>query len=172
VYNQSATYYAARIARKRPVFLVFLDSSMTRRVYGKEIPVETMMGTSGGLEFWDATYLVGDGGTYGGIPVSFWGAYLLSVGSYAETLTPSGNNLLASLQQTEIPAILVTFDNTTGFFSELLGDDRGETLLLQTMTVYQYFPDSTFSDAQQIFRGEVSSLTLTPSVLVLTGEAV
>lgn len=172
MFTQTASYNAARIAGYRPIYLVFLTTNQTRRCFSTIMPTEAIMGTEGGIGYFDGSRTVGDGGVFGATPVSSWGARILRFGSLRHTLTPQPQNLLASLAQTEIGSMSFECDNTDGYFSTLLGDDRTEAWLTAKVKVYQGFTGCVFNDFQPVYAGEISELILSATTLRIVSEAV
>jgi len=171
MFQTTEAYDAAKRTGKKPVLLAYLTGQKSRRVFGKLIPTEAETGSST-LKIWDGTYSTGDGGLFdgGGIPIFAREARVLQFGSLSETLTPERGDLIASLNQSELSAFQVVFDNTDGYFSDILGDDRDESFLTQQLDVVQTFMGLSIDDIQIIISGVVVKLQLTPKKLVLSCE--
>jgi hypothetical protein len=170
MFQETLAYHNARVAGNRPVFLAIITSSRAQRIYSDLMPTEAQIGSGGGLQLWNGTYLYGDGGIWGNPIISHWDARVLSWGSFSERLTPQNNALLQGFSQTEFPAWSVDLDNTDGFFSKILGDDQQETFLLQTLELRQAWATNTNLDFVTLYIGTITEISLSARKLTLISE--
>jgi hypothetical protein len=168
----TSDYREAKDAEHRPLIFSMITTVRTRYIFADVWLTDDEIDRFGSLDFWNGTdATAGDGGTFGTIPVSYNQARVLSYGSLRETLTPQQDDLVASLAQTEIGSYSITYDNTDGFFSAMLGDDRSEPLIGQTLEIYQGFKGVSSVDFLPLFAGEITQITLTNETLRVIAEA-
>jgi len=146
-------FWAAQEANTHPIVLVLLTSNMTRRLYSVRKTSDTEQGGSGGMILYDGAYTYGDDSLYGAFGLlADSGPRVLSFGSIRETLAPENNNLLASLNQTDIGSFSIEFDNADGKFSNIL---QTESFLNNDLEILFGFRDLAFSDFKSLFTGTI-----------------
>ena len=77
--------------------LLVITTVRTRYVFAETTPTDDEVGFLSSVDFWDGSATTGDGGTFGGFPVSSTRGLVLGLGGISETLTPQRNDLLTSL---------------------------------------------------------------------------
>jgi hypothetical protein len=170
MWTETIAYHQARKAGYRPILLAKITSAQTQRIYSTLMPTAAQMGSVGGVQLWDGTYQFGDGETWGQSPISEWGARVLNFGTLQESLTPTKGDLLSSFSQTQLPNYTLVLDNGDGYFSELLGDHRQETFLLQQIELQQAFLTNAHLDFITLFIGVITEIQLKKARLTLICE--
>jgi len=163
MYNITNTYFTSKQAGKVPIVLCRIETQRTSYLFFARYPNDDETGSLSGIDLWDGSVNTGDGGTFGGLPVSIVDARVLQFGSISKALVANAKDLPASLTQSRIGSYSVTFDNHEYFFSKLLGDDQNEPLLGQKLKILQGFKGDEYSDFVILFDGEISQVSLTSS---------
>jgi hypothetical protein len=136
------------------------------------MPNDDEMGNIQGLQLWDGSAYTGDGGYFGGFPVSFIENRVISFGSIDRTLATQLDDLPSSLSQVAISAYSVSLDNTDRFFSNLLADYKKEPLLAQKLIILQGFKGDAYEDFVKLFEGIITKIALFPNKCRITAEAI
>jgi hypothetical protein len=164
--RRSWAYIQKQREHKKPIFLLFLTSTMTRRCYSKKVPEETVAGQ---YDTWNGEASAGDGGTFGAeLGTSDIQARVLQFGSITTKLVRNAQDIITSLSQGEATTNTVVLDNADGYFSRMLGDDTDESFVNQAVEIRQGFPGLDYGDYISIARGIVISETPTNKTLTLT----
>ena len=136
-------------------------------MYGILAPEDSEIGVSQ-LAVCDGSVVAGDGTYLGALPIVEYEPRVLQFGSLRDTLVPVKKDFLTSLTMTAIGAFALTLDNTDGYFSILLGDNRDESFLTSICTIYHGFRGLAFANFIKIIQGEVTEVQLSQDTLVLT----
>lgn len=143
--------------REGVVVFAYVGSNMGRRVFGKIHPVDQWTGSTGGIIQYNGVASVGDGSLFGSENIIINAdEIVLSFGSLRETLVPDGNDLLASLKETEKTGSTLILNNTNFYFSDILAD---ESFITQEILYKLGFPSLSHDDFIQIYSGEIISET-------------
>lgn len=172
MFHISNAYFQAKQRGSLPVIVCRIETQRTSYLFSRVFLNDDETGSIQGVSLWDGSVNTGDGGTFGGLPVSYSENGFLQFGSLAKSLVTNAKDLPSSLSQAQIGAYSITFDNLNGFFSRLLGDNQYEPLLGQRLKLYQGFKGLAYTNFLRIFDGEITHVRLSPSTCRVTAEDV
>lgn len=136
----SHNYQQAAYEHRPEILLSLWTTPRGLYLYSNVFPSPAIRNFFGGVTFWDSmTQTLGDGKTWGGLPLCEYGQRIINPGSIKATLTPSRGQLLVSLGQSERGVVSIEYDNSDHYFSALWGDQRNEPFLLQQHELYHGF---------------------------------
>ncbi len=156
----SADFFESKQAGSLPVVVCRIETQRTSYLFGRTTLNDDEMGSITGVDAWDGSVNTGDGGLWGGLPVSNIENRVLQFGSVGKSLVANAKDLPTSLSQAQIGSYSIQFDNVDGFFSTLLGDDQKEPLLGQKLKILQGFRGDAYSDFVTLFDGEITQVVL------------
>jgi hypothetical protein len=163
VYNISNTFFESKQSGKIPIVLCRITTQRTSWIFTRRALNDDEHGRLTGADLWDGSVSTGDGGIWGGMPVSFLEHRILQFGSVQKSLTSNVKDLPSSYSQAQIGAYSITCDNNDGFFSTLLGDDQFEPILWQKLQIIQGFKGDDYKDFITLFSGRITQVQLTAS---------
>lgn len=168
----SNTYFTSQRAGKLPVIVCRISTQRTSYLLSRRALNDDERGALGGISLWDGSVSTGDGGTFGGLPVSEIESRVLQFGSVDKSLVTNAKDLPASLSQGQIGVYSLQCDNIDGWFSRLLGENRDEPLLGQRLEIFQGYKGDPFSSYVTKFSGEITQIQWTASSCRITAEDV
>ena len=168
----STNFFNAKNSHYIPVVICKISTQRTGYLFSRVFLNDDETGGIQGVGVWDGSVYTGDGGVFGGSPISQSESRVLQFGSVQKSLVTNAKDLPASLSQSQIGAYSITFDNSDGFFSRLLGDDQYEPLLGQSIEIILGFKGNSYNDLISIFRGEITQIVLDSKKVRITAEAV
>jgi hypothetical protein len=166
----SNTYFDSKQDAKIPIVLCRIETQRTSYIFTRRMLNSTEYGSISGISLWDGSVNTGDGGTFGGLPVSQIEARVLQFGSVGRSLVTNAKDLPSSLSQSQIGSYSISMDNQDGFFSSLLGDDQSEPLLGQKLKILQGFKGDSYGDFVNLFEGVITQVGWTNSKCRITAE--
>jgi len=167
----SHNYYLAAKARSPQILLDVWTTPRGRYVWSNVYPSQTLINFFGAVNFWNGVdQTLGDGQTWGGIPVCEYDQRILNAGDVEFSLVPSQGRLLVSLGQAERGAISIEYDNSDNYFSELWGDARDEVFLCQRRDLYHGFVGLDPEDFVKLPTSEITQLRYTRERAIVVSE--